>query len=252
MTKGFYNNILFRFPTPHAAEVTKTTDLFSRYTCVMLDYAPFQKYARYVISAYVPLCVQHIVLDTNQIPAINVIITKYPGHTEFTLFYYRVYVILLQNLHIKISINPFRSIIIILIFFIKERIKSVIQFSFFSSFNGLYFNKNLIYESVGNIDLKIVKVHLRGRHFLQKIEGKIFFPKYFCCGIKGKGWQGIWSLFGAPENSDLHLRNKTARKQRQWMHGSFLGEDVLFPRARSDANWIIKITRGKHVLLHRC
>lgn len=65
----------FAFPYP-AARVTKTTDPFSRYTCVMLDYAPFQKYAHYV-SVNVPLCIQHIVLDINQIRVISIIIIKY-------------------------------------------------------------------------------------------------------------------------------------------------------------------------------
>lgn len=88
MTKDFYN-VFFRFLIPHTcirdAAVTKTTDPFSHYTCVMPDYAPLQKHAHYVM--YVPLCAQHIVFDTKQFRAISVIITEYPKHTESTLFY---------------------------------------------------------------------------------------------------------------------------------------------------------------------
>jgi len=91
MTKGFCNNVLFRFPISHTytrdiAGVTKTTDPFLRYTCVMRDYAPFQKCAHYVTSAYLPLCVQHIVFDTNQFQAISLIITVYSVY----LFTYKI------------------------------------------------------------------------------------------------------------------------------------------------------------------
>lgn len=55
----------------------------------MLDYAPFQKCAHYV-SVNVPLCIQHIVLDINQIRVISIIIIKYPERTEFALFYYKI------------------------------------------------------------------------------------------------------------------------------------------------------------------